>query len=180
MRNLLKDERGGVFAEAVIALPVFVLAYSLIIFVHDGFDQAHVEGKFARAHAMDHALRRACEGESGDETTRTDAVSPTSGVVDAVVFGAFGASMVPIIADVPGLIAWGFEGGGYGGQLASYTFSQYSYRRSGEIERPLIGGSAQYGAQIAHRCNEEGIDRGRNAFWGTEATLLRWYETVRP
>ncbi len=180
--GLLRDERGGIFAEAVIALPVFVLAYSLIVFVHDGYNQAHIEAKAARATAADHTMRRACDGDVGGDPDTAQTNASGMGVVSLGALALFGSQFATrVVPRNRGLMLYLGTGGMYGVRLSGYQFQDFSYNRTGSIDRPLIGGSSSTGASISMRCNELGI--GRNLFripTATTATINQYYNRIRP
>ncbi len=142
---LAADERGGMFAEAVIVLPAFILVWSLIIFVHDGFDKAQDAGVAVRQATWVHSIANTCEGSPGVDHSQSN-----WGIVGSLTsIAALITSAPTIVRNQPMVLRplW-FKKLAF--ELPTGTFSQ-----RGTVPRArALGGSATYGHEAKMMCDE--------------------------
>lgn len=142
------DERGGAFAEAVIVLPAFILVWSLIIFVRNGYENAANAGVQVRRAAWAHSLS-GCEGDAGVSTSEGILWAGAVGSAKALLEG--GAGWADIVLYQPLVLT---EAGMF---LNPPGLNAYS--TSDTVDRPAaLGGSARYGHQMALTCDEQPSD----------------------
>lgn len=146
-RSLLRDERGGMYAEAVIILPVFILVWSLIAFVNQGYRRTLAAGTQTRGAGWAHVINQ-CEddAEPAAPVEMEDASGMYSGLLGtlaAVVSGGITvARWQPLILVRAETIA--------------FQFDAHRYVQVEELARPRpLGGSAVLGHHIDLVCDEQ-------------------------
>ena len=144
-QSLVRDERGGMYAEAVIILPVFVLVWSLIAFVNQGYRNTLRVGTETRGAGWAHAIGQ-CEDDVASPVEMVDRGTPVSGLgvlATAVVSGG-----VQVTRRQPTILTYT--------RMLSFTFEAYRYQQLDELDRPRpIGGAAPYGHHIDLICDEQ-------------------------
>lgn len=152
--TLLKDERGGMYAEAVIVMPVFILVWSLIAFVNHGYRRTLTVGTETRGAGWAHVMGQ-CQEDVSEPVEMVEQSTMYSGLLttlSAAVQG--GASVVryqPLIISPVNLFGDGMSRL----KAVSFTFDAYRYQQSEDIDRPrAIGGSANLGHHIDLVCDE--------------------------
>ncbi|MBX3251466.1 MAG: hypothetical protein KF901_30085 [Myxococcales bacterium] len=153
-QSLLRNERGGMYAEAVIMLPVFILVWSLINFVNQGYRRALTVGTQTRGAGWANVMGQ-CQDDVASPVARETASTMYSGLLttlSAAVRG--GASVVryqPLIVSPINL----FGDGMTRMRAVSFTFDAYRYQQTESVPRPrAIGGSAEVGHHIDLVCDE--------------------------
>ncbi|MBX3246251.1 MAG: hypothetical protein KF901_03635 [Myxococcales bacterium] len=156
--GLLDCERGGVFAEAVICLPVIVLVWSLMAFVNGGYDRVLRVGTDSRGQAWRDALG-ACEGELD---------GPTEAESQGTFFVTSIAPVAAIVPSASGLLT-------RQPLLAARTdtlrfeIGAHRYRQDETVDRPAgVGGTARLGYHVDLPCDER----------HDEVNLGRWILTA--
>ncbi|MAC25188.1 MAG: hypothetical protein CMN31_12245 [Sandaracinus sp.] len=144
LQRFVRDEEGGMFAEAVIVLPVFILVWSLIAFVNSGYNQALGAGTATRGAGWATVMGQ-CEDDPPAPTN-----SDNRGGLSLT-----GIAVVATVAMRAARIAR------YQPYILRYTtflaFDQdeIEFSQAGDLDRPAaIGGSARYGHRIALVCDE--------------------------
>ncbi len=152
MRRMLKrfhrDERGGAFAEAVIVLPAFILVWTLIIFVRNGYENAANAGVQVRRAAWAHS-QSGCEGDP--DVTQDEGTLWTGAVGSAASLLEAGSGWVDIVHYQPLVLT-------KAGMLLNPP-GLNTYSVSDTVGRPAaLGGSARYGHEFALTCDEKPSD----------------------
>ena len=188
--KLIRNEEGAVYAEAVVVLPAFILIWTLVSFVFNGYEEASQSGIDVRregwAHAQNHDSNEEyneeqCEGSPGagvgaDEslivaTGAGTAVVLTSGLTTVVQYQpillASGCLNLPVIGSVcsPGGQRWT--------EYLTYLVNENHYTKTGSISRPIIGGNLDFGHHTYIACDEKEEELGE-----LEAALwvgLAWF-----
>ena len=137
-------ERGAIYTEALIVLPVIGLVASLIAFVHRGFDRALDAGTDVRGAAWVEA-RGGCVEETSDEVerrARDDFFGGTERVPGAVVAArADLGRRQPRLADRH--------------ETLSFSFRALRWWQSGSLTRgEALGGEARFGHHVDLPCDE--------------------------
>lgn len=135
LRALLRDTGGAAYTEAAIMLPLFVLVWGCIVFVHSGFREAIDHASLAREAAWAE-VTDACQEGAGE-----DATAPL-GFRGLAFLGEFDrvVAEVPFVGDYwPGVVVFERE-----------------FRDVVTIAQPgvLGGGEARAGHHLILSCNE--------------------------
>lgn len=152
-RGLLRDERGGMYAEAVIVLPVFILVWSLIAFVNHGYRRTLTVGTQTRGAGWAHVMGQ-CQEEVAEPVESVEQSTMYSGLLTTLSAAVQGGAQVvryqPLIINPVNL------GEGMSRLRAvSFTFDAFRYQQTESIDRPrAIGGSAELGHHIDLVCDE--------------------------
>jgi hypothetical protein len=152
--TLLRDERGGMYAEAVIVLPVFILVWSLIAFVNHGYRRTLTVGTETRGAGWAHVMGQ-CQEEVEDPVESVEQSTMYSGLLTTLSAAVQGGAQVvryqPLIVSPVNI-------GGSGMtrlEAVSFTFDAFRYQQTESIDRPrAIGGSAELGHHIDLVCDE--------------------------
>lgn len=149
--SLIADERGAMFTESVIMLPVIIMLWALMNFVQQGFGEASRAGRNVRAAAWTTSTNQ-CEDDA-------DGVDFGEGTNIDVPGGALAAATATAAArigtNLPQTSALYMVAGGYG-TLMAFRQVEHSYGQSGDIARPAyIGGNARFGSSMMLRCDED-------------------------
>lgn len=142
--DLLACERGGVFAEAVIILPVVILVWSLVAFVNGGFERALAFGTETRGQGWNDAFG-GCESGVATEIDRGEqgnffmgSLAPAAAVV---------TSAAELLEHQPALLTRA--------DTFRFEFEAYRYRQDETVTRPgAIGGDARLGYHVDLPCDE--------------------------
>ncbi len=144
-----RDERGGAMAEAVIVLPAFILVWSLILFVHNGYENAANASVQVRRAAWAHSLA-GCEGDAEVDTDKGRLAASGGTALSALLGG--GSGWLDLGLYQPLGSAW------FATMLVPVGFN--TYKESDTIERPtVLGGSARFGHQLPLACDEQPRER---------------------
>ncbi len=145
-----RDEGGGSFAEAVIVLPAFILVWSLILFVHTGYENAADAGVQVRRVAWEHSLG-GCEEDVEDPVSMSEGNLWSAAVGSAASLLEAGAGWGDIIMYQPLVLS---EAG-----LLLNPPGVNTYSVSDTVDRPAaLGGSARYGHEFTVTCDEQPSD----------------------
>ena len=101
LRELVRGTRGAVMGEAVIMLPVLILIWSIILYIHFGFRDAQRNQVTLREQAWTHAYG-GCNSDATDGSTNIDDGGQFDGESDS---GAGGLASVGLLEPV-------YRGGG--------------------------------------------------------------------
>ena len=156
------DERGGSFAEAVIVLPAFILVWSLIIFVRNGYENAADAGVQVRRAAFAHS-QAGCDGDAGVTVEETNLWGGAVSSAAALLRGGTGwvdiVHYQPLVLSEAGML------------LNPPNINNYSVSES--VDRPAaLGGSARYGHQLALTCDEKPSDYTLEAWIATSWAIV--------
>ncbi len=143
LRRLLDDTEGAVFAEAVIMLPVLILMWAIIIYLHSAFRAGMHNASVVRDHAWTHAFS-SCEWEPPAPTS----VSPAGSAEGETYTGPI--SFLLSSGIIPG-----------------FSIDEVRTEREGSLDRPrhLGGGEKRYDWFLVMLCNEPSRDPGDAPFW---------------
>ena len=144
LRRLAGHDEGAVLAEAVIMLPVLILLWAIIIYLHMAFRGGMMNLAQARDHAWSHAVS-ACEWSAPSPTE----ISP-SDTVDGEDSMSSPLSFILMSGFIPGF----------------QIDEKYTQRRD-SLERPrhIGGGTKTYEWHLYLLCNEPQRDPGDTPFW---------------
>ena len=67
MRRLIRNEDGGIYGEAVVVLPAFILVWTLVTFVFNGYEQASMTGADVRREGWAHSQNNTSTAEYNEE-----------------------------------------------------------------------------------------------------------------
>ena len=177
MRRLIRNEEGSIYGEAVIVLPAFILVWTLVSFVHRGYEEAATAGADVRREAWAHSQNNSsnndyneeqCEGSPGagvsaDETAvystlAGTAVVAASGVTTVVsyqpILAVSGCLNLPVVGSIcsPGGQRWT--------EYLAFVVNKNHYSKTGSVPRPIIGGSANFGHHHYVTCDEKEEELG--------------------
>lgn len=194
--GLLKNEDGGMYGEAVVVLPAFILVWTLVSFVHSGYEEAANISTDVRREHWRHAQgsntwdginayhENVCDGSTSDGVTNDSSVNL------ATLAGA--AVLTPRVLQVArtqpwvywpgdrefsfGPVSFGPLPGGSWGEYTAFVRNTYHYEKTGSVPRPVIGGSAAVGHHTYGACDENEEEMGTFEFiiWiGTAFLILK-------
>ncbi|MCA9617074.1 MAG: hypothetical protein KC586_30140 [Myxococcales bacterium] len=151
--HLVRDQRGGMYAEAVIVLPVFILVWSLIAFVNQGYRRTLTVGTETRGAGWAHAVGQ-CQEDVEEPVEMVSQSTMYSGLLTTLSAAVRGGASV--VRYQPLIISPISLGDGMSRLRAvSFTFDAYRYQQVEDLTRPrAIGGSAQLGHHIDLVCDE--------------------------
>ena len=177
MRRLIRNEEGGIYGEAVVVLPAFILVWTLVTFVFNGYEQAAMTGADVRREGWAHSQNNSsasdyneeqCTGSPGSGVSATESnvlatVAGTAVVLSAglttvlqyqPILAASGCVDLPIVGNIcsPGGQRWT--------EYLAFIVQKNHYSKTGSIARPIIGGSAQLGHHTYIACDEKEEELG--------------------
>lgn len=172
--RLIRNEEGGIYGEAVVVLPAFILVWTLVSFVFTGYEQASQMGMDVRREMWQHSQNSntwsgpneyhdgVCEGGTGSVgTSSSPLLVSVVGMVTLIPrMLSFGAQWVPGVlwpgsgaSFSIGPINLSLPGGNWL-QYTSFAKNKWHYTLSGSVARPIIGGSADVGHHTYLVCDE--------------------------
>ncbi len=132
---LLRDKQGAAYTEAAIMLPLFILVWGCVMFVHSGFMHAIDQGSHARQATWAEVMEN-CEGGGGE-----DATDPFLGPVGDILLRIDRLiGMIPFLGDYwPGMVV-----------------EERKFTNTTSVTQPgvLGGGTATAGHHLILSCNE--------------------------
>ncbi|MDQ3031906.1 MAG: hypothetical protein M3Y87_05765 [Myxococcota bacterium] len=132
--RLLRDQRGAVMAEAVIMLPVLILIWGIIMYIHLSFRDAQRNMATLRSDAWTHAFA----------SCTSTAAAPTE-LTDAGIFDGESRSDISGLASALRFMS-----------TSLFMIDEMGARRTSEIQRPetLGGGTRILQWELLMLCNE--------------------------
>ncbi|MEM9192247.1 MAG: hypothetical protein AAGF12_23945 [Myxococcota bacterium] len=156
--SIIRDEQGAMFAEAVITLPAFILVWTLILFVRNGYENAANASRSVRQQSWTHSLSYCDGGVDDDVDDSSRAIAPIAGTVLAA------SSILPEVSTLvryQPLMLTRFN-------KLRFGISGNDYQKEGTISRPaVLGGDAAYGHSLMSLACDEEPD-------GLSRSLIEW------
>ena len=170
--KLLRNEEGSIYAEAVVVLPAFILVWTLVTFVFNGYEATSQIGVDVRregwAHAQNHTSNdeyneEQCEGSPGAGVAADEQLVAATGAGTVVVLTAGLSTVVqyqPILlasgcVDLPVIGSVCSPGGQRWTEYLTYLVDENHYTKADTVARPVIGGNLDVGHHTYIACDEK-------------------------